>query len=59
MIDRYSRKEISDIWTLENKFKIWLDIEIAACEANAKLGIIPQEDLKSIKEKARFTVARI
>ena len=59
MIDRYSRKEISDIWTLENKFKIWLDIEIAACEANAQLGIIPQEDLKSIKEKARFTVARI
>ncbi len=59
MIDRYSRKEISDIWKLENKFKIWLDIEIAACEANAQLGIIPQEDLKSIKEKARFTVARI
>ena len=55
MIDRYSRKEISDIWTLENKFKIWLDIEIAACEANAQLGIIPQEDLKIIKEKAQFT----
>jgi len=53
MIDRYSRKEISDIWTLENKFKIWLDIEIAACEANAQLGIIPQEDLKIIKEKAQ------
>ncbi|HQK07508.1 MAG TPA: adenylosuccinate lyase [Spirochaetota bacterium] len=59
MIDRYSRKEISDIWTLENKFKIWLDIEIAACEANAQLGIIPQEDLKTIKEKAQFTVSRI
>jgi len=59
MIDRYSRKEISDIWTLENKFKIWLDIEIAACEANAQLGIIPQEDLKIIKEKAQFTVSRI
>ena len=59
MIDRYSRKEISDIWTLENKFKVWLDIEIAACEANAQLGIIPQEDLKTIKEKAQFTVSRI
>jgi len=59
MIDRYSRKEISDIWKLENKFKIWLDIEIAACEANAQLGIIPQEDLKTIKEKAQFTVSRI
>lgn len=59
MIDRYSRKEISDIWTLENKFRIWLDIEIAACEANAKLGLIPEADLKIIKEKASFNVSRI
>ena len=56
MIDRYSRKEISNIWTLENKFRIWLEIEIAACEANTRLGLIPQEDLAIIKEKAAFTV---
>jgi adenylosuccinate lyase len=59
MIDRYSRKQIASIWSLENKFKIWLDIEIAACEANAQLGIIPEEDLAIIKEKANFDVKRI
>ncbi len=59
MIERYSRKEIADIWTLENKFRIWLDIEIAACEAHAALGIIPAEDLAAIKEKAAFDVKRI
>ncbi|MDA3899543.1 MAG: adenylosuccinate lyase [Spirochaetes bacterium] len=59
MIERYSRKEISDIWELENKFRIWLDIEIAACEANNKLGIVPDEDLAIIKEKADFDLNRI
>ena len=59
MIDRYSRKEIADIWTLENKFRIWLDIEIAACEAHAEMGLIPAEDLRIIKEKASFKVDRI
>ncbi|MGB4269428.1 MAG: adenylosuccinate lyase [Spirochaetota bacterium] len=59
MIDRYSRKQIANIWSLENKFKIWLDIEIAACEANAQLGVIPQQDLAIIKEKANFNVTRI
>ena len=59
MIDRYSRDEIRQIWELENKFRIWLDIEIAACEANAELGIIPAEDLKIIQEKANFDLNRI
>mgnify|MGYP005839719305 CR=1 FL=1 len=59
MIDRYSRKEIAAIWTLENKFRIWLDIEIAACEANARLGLIPENDLAVIREKADFNVERI
>ncbi len=59
MIDRYSRKEIADIWTLENKFRIWLDIEVAACEANARLGLIPDKDLAVIREKAAFSVPRI
>lgn len=59
MIERYSRPEIANIWTLENKFRIWLDIEIAACEAMTEKGIIPQEDLKIIKEKADFNVERI
>ncbi|HOS40363.1 MAG TPA: adenylosuccinate lyase, partial [Spirochaetota bacterium] len=59
MIDRYARKEIADIWTLENKFRIWLDIEIAACEAHAQLGVIPAAALAIIKDKASFTVERI
>jgi adenylosuccinate lyase len=59
MIERYSRKEIASIWTLENKFRIWLDIEIAACEVQAELGFIPAEDLKTIKKKASFNLKRI
>jgi adenylosuccinate lyase len=59
MIDRYSRPEISRIWELENKFRIWLDIEIAACEVMSERGIVPKEDLKIIKEKAGFNVERI
>ncbi len=59
MIDRYSRKEISRIWDLENKFRIWLDIEIAVCEVQASDGIVPREDLATIKESASFDVDRI
>ncbi|MBN2160003.1 MAG: adenylosuccinate lyase [Spirochaetes bacterium] len=59
MIDRYSRKEIAGIWELENKFRIWLDIEIAVCEVQAAEGCIPAPDLKNIKEKASFSVDRI
>lgn len=59
MIERYSRKEMADIWELENKFRIWLDIEIAVCEVYAEKGIIPAEDLRIIKEKADFSVERI
>ncbi len=59
MIERYSRKEIAGIWSLENKFRIWLDIEIAACQAHAKMGTIPEEDLRIIEEKADFDLNRI
>ncbi|TFH41322.1 MAG: adenylosuccinate lyase [Chrysiogenales bacterium] len=59
MIKRYSRKEMSDIWELENKFRIWLDIEIAVCEVQAGQGIIPREDLEVIRDKASFDVGRI
>ncbi len=47
------------IWTLENKFQKWLDVEIAVCEVHAEDGIIPAEDLENIKTKAAFTVERI
>jgi len=59
MIERYSRKEMSDIWTLENQFQAWLEVELAACNAWSKLGKIPEEDVEKLYEKASFEVARI
>lgn len=59
MIERYTRKEMGNIWTEENKYRAWLEVEILACEAWAKLGVIPEEDVKRIREKASFDVQRI
>jgi adenylosuccinate lyase len=59
MIPRYSLPEITDIWSDQNKFTIWLQIEILACEAMHKKGLVPAEALKTIKEKADFDVKRI
>ncbi len=59
MIPRYSRKTLTDIWTQENKFKIWLDIEILICEALHKMGKVPSSSLDIIKKKAKFDVKRI
>ena len=59
MIPRYSRKEMADIWSDENRFRIWLDIEILACEAQTKLGNIPASALNNIKKKAKFDVNRV
>jgi adenylosuccinate lyase len=59
MIPRYSLPRMTAIWSDENRFQKMLDIEILACEALAKLGKIPQKDLKKIKQKARFNVKRI
>ncbi len=59
MIDRYSNPEISKIWSLENKFEIWKDIEILACEARMNRGEIPKEDFLEIKTKAKFDVEKI
>jgi len=58
MIPRYSRKEISSIWSDENKFRIWLDIEILATEAQNKLGLVPDSALKNIKGKANFNIKK-
>ncbi len=59
MIPRYSRPEMAKIWEPENKLQKWLDVEIAACEAWAKLGEIPKKGLDVIKKKAKFNIARI
>ena len=50
MINRYSRKEIKNIWSEENKYKIMLDIEIAAAEAMEKIKVIPRGVAKNIKK---------
>ena len=59
MIDRYSRKEIKKIWEDYNKYKIWLNIELAAAEAMEKLRIIPKGVVKKVKSKAKINVKRI
>ncbi|MAW17781.1 MAG: adenylosuccinate lyase [Pelagibacteraceae bacterium] len=59
MIDRYSRKEIKKIWEDQNKYSIWLEIELAAAEAMEKLRIIPKGVVKKVKSKARINVKRI
>jgi len=59
MIPRYSRPEMSRIWSDQNRFATWLKVEIAATEVLTERGIVPKEALAAIKEKARFDVARI
>ncbi len=59
MIPRYTRQEMGKLWEPETKFQKWLEVEIAACEAWAKLGEIPQKSLQTIKKKAGFDLKRI
>ena len=59
MIKRYSRKELTDIWSEENKYKIWLDVEVAAAEAMEKLGQIPRGVSSVVRKKAKIDVKRI
>ncbi|WP_429885227.1 adenylosuccinate lyase [Geoalkalibacter halelectricus] len=59
MIPRYTRPEMARIWEPENRFRIWLEIETLACEAQADLGVIPKEAVKVIREKGNFDIARI
>ncbi len=59
MIERYTLAEMGRLWSLENKFKKWLDVEIYACAAWAELGVIPREAVELIRDNATFTVERI
>lgn len=59
MLDRYSREEVRKIFSDENKFKVFLDVELYACEAWSELGVIPKSDVKLLKENARFDVDEI
>ncbi|MDD2272709.1 MAG: adenylosuccinate lyase [Desulfuromonadaceae bacterium] len=59
MIERYSRPEMTEIWAAKNRFRIWLEIETLACEAQAELGVIPKEVVPVIRAKGDFDIARI
>ena len=59
MIERYTRPEMGAIWTEENKFKAWLEVEILACEAWAEIGEIPKEDVAKLRANASFDIDRI
>ena len=59
MIERYSRKELKQIWEDQNRYKIWLDIELAAAEAMEKLKIIPRGVVKKVKSKSKINVKKI
>src|SRR4030095_15600665 len=59
MIDRYTLPEMGALWSEQNKFQKWLDVEIAVCEVHAELGTIPADALEEIKSRARFSVDRI
>ena len=59
MIERYTNPEMGNIWTLENEFRTMLRVEILACEAMNKLGIVPDDALHDIQTKADFRIERI
>lgn len=59
MIPRYSRKQMADIWEAENRFRIWFEIEAHACDANAKLGRIPEDAAKAVWERGKWEIDRI
>jgi adenylosuccinate lyase len=59
MIERYARKEMAALWGLENKFRVWLEVELAVCEAWNKIGKIPEEEMRAIRERSDFDLERI
>lgn len=59
MLARYTRPPMAAIWSEENKYKAWLEVELCACEAWAELGVIPREDVEKLRANARFSVERI
>ncbi len=59
MIERYTLPEMGALWSEQNKFQKWLDVEVAVCEVHAEMGTIPREAVAEIKARAAFTVERI
>ncbi|WP_291321595.1 adenylosuccinate lyase [Desulfonatronospira sp.] len=59
MIERYTKKEMGELWTQENRFRAWLEVELAICEAWHELGAIPAGDMENIRSRADFELHRI
>lgn len=59
MIERYTLPDMGRLWSEENKFQKWLDVELAVCEVHAEMGTIPRDALQEIKSRAKFSVERI
>lgn len=59
MIDRYTLPQMGELWSEENRLRVWLQVELAVCEAQAELGIVPEESFKIIREKASFDIQRV
>lgn len=59
MIERYTRPEIGALWTLQARLDAWLEVELAVCEAWARLGVVPQDAMQTIRQKAAFDVDRV
>jgi len=59
MIDRYTRPEMGRLWSLENRFRVWLEVELAVCEGWCAMGRIPAQDMQTIRDKADINVERI
>lgn len=59
MIERYTREEMGSIWSEQNKYEAWLEVELLACEAWTELGVIPREEMKELRANASFDLARI
>src|ERR671913_2349433 len=59
MIERYTLPEMGAVWSEQNKFQKWLDVELAVCEVHAQMGTIPRDALEQIKSRAKFSVERI
>ena len=59
MIDRYTRPPMADLWSEEQKFRSWLDVELAACAAWSEIGAIPPADVETLYDEADFDIDRI
>jgi len=59
MIERYTKEEMGRLWTMDNRFRAWLEVELAVCEAWHELGVIPGTDMEKIRSKADFDLNRI